>query len=745
MTLFSLGFLSAALAVPAAADVFDLIDLTYPGLEDVRVRIENGDRAGAGDALLAYYRGRTSPSFPEFPLTDDRAVADAMARNVFTLRNSTRDFGDSVDWAWVDEDKEWQYSLNRMDWLPVFAGAYRATSDERYVHAWMNHVAGWIAGVDHPGFPRTIDTGRRLRNWVISYLAFVQEENAPSVTPDFNQRMLASMVEQAEYLMRPESWRRYSNWGTFETSGLALFTLMFPEFKRSDAWLHEVWFRMHVQMDVSFHDDGMHVEASPSYHAHELEAWYEFLHLAEVNDVESPMRAQIPLPDDRARLRAPAEALMYLLKPNGHLPQIGDTDDESARDDLRSIASFLRSEEMTYVATSGRNGSPPSKRSAAFPDAGYYVMRSGWGEEGRSFDDEQYLLFTTITNRPWHAHFDVLSIVADAYGHELLVDPGRFTYNDESPERAHFKSTAAHNTVVIDGMDQTRFYTPPTSEWHSTAGFDFVAGRYDGHDAVVHDRSVFSLPGEYWIVTDRLSGDGSVHQYDQFWHLPEYALNCVEVDEDTRVITTPHLLIYTPRTDAKIHVEKSSISRHYRERTEAPSLRISTSTERPVVWPTVLYPLADSAPSIHATPLEVRAVAADVRAAALRIEGEHFVDFYLEQVLPGEVIRVGDFETDARLIHARFDPAGQLVSLQMLDGGYVLRNGEELARIIGSRGTVATRSGEVYVDADMPIQVRVHVRGGRSLIVNGEEVETTSDTGVLSYEHPALDHVEAER
>jgi len=123
---------------------------------------------------------------------------------------------------------------------------------------------------------------------------------------------------------------------------------------------------------------------------------------------------------------------------------------------------------------------------------------------------------------PPHAHADVLSFVLWADGRPLVVDPGTFAYT--GPQRAMFRSTAAHSTVEVDGVDQCEFWGDFRAAFmprivrldvNHRGDTVLVTARHDGYrrlsDPVEHERWFWWLPGEGVVIADRLHA-GRVHR-----------------------------------------------------------------------------------------------------------------------------------------------------------------------------------------------------------------------------------------
>ena len=132
-----------------------------------------------------------------------------------------------------------------------------------------------------------------------------------------------------------------------------------------------------------------------------------------------------------------------------------------------------------------------------------------------------------------HSHNDALSFELHAYDKTFIVDPGTYLYTAAPIWRNRFRSTAYHNTVMVDG-EELNFILPddlfrlgpgavPTLQtWQSTSAADRLAIAHDGYERlpepVRHQRQFyFDKKRHYWIVRDQLSGSG-VHKLEWFFH-----------------------------------------------------------------------------------------------------------------------------------------------------------------------------------------------------------------------------------
>ena len=130
-----------------------------------------------------------------------------------------------------------------------------------------------------------------------------------------------------------------------------------------------------------------------------------------------------------------------------------------------------------------------------------------------------------------HGHADALAFTLSLGGEEFLVDPGTYAYHTQPEWRAYFRGTAAHNTVRIDGLDQSqqggnfmwlRKARAQASAWASTGEQDFLEAWHDGYmalaDPVMHRRRLLlDKRNRRLVVEDYLEMRGP-HDVEIFLH-----------------------------------------------------------------------------------------------------------------------------------------------------------------------------------------------------------------------------------
>jgi hypothetical protein len=343
-------------------------------------------------------------------------------------------------------------------------------------------------------------------------------------------------------------------------------------------------------------------------------------------------------------------------------------------------------EDFRWGATHGEQGAQPDHASHAWDAAGLYVMRDKWGE------DAQYLHFD---GAPWgasHQHEDKLNFVIYAGGRQLIGDPNIYSYSWTEITR-YFKSSRAHNVIMIDGMGQARRYrvesrlsTEGRNEWESRETFDFVSSEYvegyartpiDPQEAVdvdmrfSHRRAIFYVKGEYWILADLITGeDDDAHKLEQIFHLaPIYQPDMPEpfrpgeVHLSSEVILSDNvdvsdiaiLPVDTEGLDVRAQKgETSPAIGWWGMLGEYPAWDVTVEVEKtlPARLDALLYPLSVGE-SAYPT---VERLHADAGVTAFRIRGKGLDDtFILCEEGTGE-ITLGDIQFEGRALLLRRKP-----------------------------------------------------------------------------------------
>ena len=659
--------------------------------------------AGLDDAaLLAHFQGSRGVQY--YPVADvdecKPEKIDALLVGRFEFNAETHRLHDPIDWLHnPSADVEWHILLHKFYYAVGLGLAFERSGQAAYVQRWVELIDSWMR-VTPVGFIAADVTGRRVQNWIYSLHLFVghaAHDADAHIPPEFHRRLLHSLHDQVEYLCANLTDKR--NHRTLELYAIFLAGVVFPEMRRAAHWRAFALEQTVANLASDLLADGVHCELSTDYHHLVLKNALNFRRLAALNGVPVPASFD-------AALQRGLEFSLHVHKPDGIVPSLSDGDARSHLDLLRQGAELYGRVDMLYVATQGEQGTPPRARVAHFPASGYSIVRSGWADDGTPFADAHYLVFDSgPLGEGNHGHFDCLSFELAAHGRSLIVDPGRYTYSeavnaeDGINWRVRFRGTAAHNTVCVDGLQQTRYLPKPIKpgtrhatgsvrhkisgpapdacllERHHAAQLDLLHGQARSHEYdAVHERCIAFVDRRYWIVSDWLRAP-SEHAYTLNFQLGAQAQGRTVLSTASGVrVSSPGLLIVQPaRTGVLTAVQPSWVSARYGDKQPAPAVQ-SALKAHDADFDTVLVPWRSAEPAMTVEDVAVDAEGMGMGMGmgtspiprALRItleaDGARVVDHWFHaRGLTARRWRIGGFEFSGRWAHWRQDEQGRIV------------------------------------------------------------------------------------
>jgi uncharacterized heparinase superfamily protein len=508
------------------------------------------------------------------------AAADRILRHRFDLLGSGPvDLGVALPWhtdfrvghvwdhaAWFEDlrariesefgrgrDVKVPWELSRLQHAPLLGQAAWLSSDPAYWREFRDEVEDWIAanplgrGVN---WTCTMDVALRAISWTWGYAWFRDEILADR---EFVSRFWRALVAHGRFVRDhlENGGGPIGNHYFADLLGLLLLGVLLRGAPEADAWRIFATAEIDRENEAQTLPDGVDYEASIAYHRLMTEMAITALLLIE--------RSGGAAPGLRVRVRRMAEYIAHYTKPDGLAPQIGDNDDGRAqvlgehdadRRDHRSVLAIaacifddpalLRlagdrieeafwlfgAETLDGLESRGR-GARVIATGAAFAHGGVAILRHG----------DLYAALDAgpvgLGGHGGHAHNDTLSVEIQAGGRDLIVDPGTGGYTADLVLRDRFRSTAAHNTVRIDGLEinplpGVPFQLPGVDRPAIVRAtfrrnFDLVEAMHHGYerlrDPVRHRRVVLLNPvTRRFVIEDRVEGREE-HLLEWFFHL----------------------------------------------------------------------------------------------------------------------------------------------------------------------------------------------------------------------------------
>ena len=352
----------------------------------------------------------------------------------------------------------------------------------------------------------------RIESWIRIHTRWIRESNGAQ---DRDEKIIRGVELMTRVLLRNIEYGTRANHLLRNIKALILAGV-FLDHPTGKKALRKGLRMLPGELREQFLLDGMHYERSPMYHVSMLNDLLDIFEALKASGSEIPTL----LPEVIGRATA---FLADSLHPDGEIAYFNDS----------TGSFFLHTSEVLARARRicAEHGIPTVSVELAEDKyeqpkriSGLLVYRS----------KEIFVVFDAgevgPRYQPGHAHCDTLSYEASWRGQRLVTDTGVFHYR-ESPERVYSRSTAGHNTVRIDGKDQSEVWKSfrvgrragiRTLSRRLEGGCTIFQAAHDGYarfeNGLLHERVMVIRPDAWIAVVDFVHGNAS-HLVENVVHL----------------------------------------------------------------------------------------------------------------------------------------------------------------------------------------------------------------------------------
>lgn len=610
------------------SEVFSLLNLDYPGLEQVKALHASGKDSEAASALLEYYKQRKGIRTPDVDLKrlkisqEEQKWADEALEHTFFAHKGYQpsfNYGQDINWKyWPVQDNELRWQLHRHKWFTPMGKAYRLSGDEKYAKEWVFQYMDWIkknplvkinkddyemkgkaaeGEAENVRFAwRPLEVSHRLQDQTSQFQLFI---TSPSFTPEFLTEFLLNYHKHAVHILQ-----NYSDQGNhllFEAQRIMYAGVFFPEFKEAAAWRKSGIDILNREIGVQVYEDGGQFELDPHYHLAAINIFCKALYLADMNG----FRNEFP----QKYMDTVENMIMFYLNicfPDYTNPCFSDAKLAKKKEMIKNYKEWHKlypeNQTIQYFATEGKQGALPAYLSKGFLKSGFFVFRNSWGT------DAVQMVVKAGPKAFWHCQPDNGTFELWFNGKNLFPDSGSYVYaGDEEVMkwRNWFRQTRVHNTLTLN--DETLETTESVTRlWQPEGKEQILVTENQGYKNLKHRRSVFFVDNTYFVIVDEAVGTAK-GMINLHYQMPRGKI--ANSREDMTFVTE-----FEPGSNMKLQCfgpegmsmkkEEGWQSTDYRKKMKRMNVSFNArkSDETPVRYITVIYPVKNTqdAPKISA-------------------------------------------------------------------------------------------------------------------------------------------------
>ena len=451
------------------------------------------------------------------------------------------------------------WEINRLQFLTSVCLAYHQSKDPKYLKRFMNIIVSWkkanpyLKGVN---WYSNIEVSIRIINWFLCW-EILQVDKLVHENEGFMQftdNIWLPLIElHGHHAARYESKYSSSNNHTIaEASGMFILG-SYWSFKKSPHWLQKGKSRLEKEILKQHSSNGINKEEASEY----IQFITDFFMITYIVGNRTGEKFSFGY---RQMLKNIFSYIYHLMDISGRVPYYGDDDDgkvfslniDPSNDNFKSLlasGAVIFNEPMfkakgTIFDLKNRIlfGREKEKKFNDLSNEEVVVQTKLYKDEGHFFikkGDSKNEIYLHIDIAPLgylsiaaHGHADALSFFLTIDGKPYIIDPGTYTYHSYPEWREYFKGTLAHNTIRVDGLNQSTnagpclwvdHYSSKLLNVQDDQNKIEIKGGHNGYEniGVQHIRSyTFDKEKDRIVVIDEIVVENdSPHYYELPFHL----------------------------------------------------------------------------------------------------------------------------------------------------------------------------------------------------------------------------------
>ena len=566
--------------------------------------------------------------FPSEEINKVLKEAEDICSHKFKIFDKTFQFGKEINWHIAENGNLWPvkkwyqikldnnkfgdvkytWELNRHQHLMILGRAYYYTKNEKFAVEFKNEVMQWIKSnpVEYGiNWSSGLEIALRAISWTVSMDFFYK---SPLIDKSFLNNFLQTLWSFGSHIYQNLFYTEHlmnNNHLIGEATALLFISLYFNRKSESEKWFKKAMEILKKESIRQFNKDGTSIENSSSYEVFSLYFLLLDMLVLEKNGISVPSEIY-------SAIEKGTNFTQYLIKPDGELAKYGDCDEakvlllsnNSQVADVLNLASviFNRADFKYSISENifpenvffllGNDGLKkwnnlkPLKtygRARYFPNGQIGIVR-----------DNNNSLLVKLGNIEGHSHADIGHFLLSLAKEEVIIDSGTYKYNYNANWRKYFRSSEAHNTLMIDGIEQAK----PIRKFNWESVYKVLSTSFDvKDDKIVKFQTVCKVPfrntkfsyartflyhfqRNMLIVIDEIKGKDK-HSIELNFHLSPFVkiinisnnIVALSFSKDKRLIIVSRN-VSDKISSPKVNITKGWFSPFYGVKTKAPVISV---------------------------------------------------------------------------------------------------------------------------------------------------------------------------